>query len=353
MTAKRLTGTIGKLLDRTVARVAAYYVLLFAGTALVVRLVPGAGDLLRANLRGASSEQLDVGLGPSLGLDAGSPVFIATEGQTASALLAMASACLLMLPVAWIYILTRQKKGFRQSVVQTLIILPIVVAGVVILVKNSLALAFSLAGIVAAVSFRNTLRDTKDAVHIFLATGVGLAAGVQALGVAAALSIAFNAVILVLWWTDFGHAPAHLEGPRAELRLRRALADANRTNAFVSRLDREILRSLAPEQLEALADRASRRRQRVAAELGEARKVNGQRHLRLEVASEVGPARHAAEGVLQSLAKTWEYVGATSRPEGGHVLEYNVRLRKKMPGERLLEVLRSDAAPFVARAELK
>ncbi len=82
-----------------------------------------------------------------------------------------------MLPVSWVYILTRQKKGFRQSVVQTLIILPIVVAGVVLLVKNSIALAFSLGGIVAAVSFRNTLRDTKDAVYIFLAIGVGLAAG--------------------------------------------------------------------------------------------------------------------------------------------------------------------------------
>ena len=76
----------------------------------------------------------------------------------------MTGAFLLMLPVAWVYILTRQKKGYRQSVVQTLIILPIVVAGVVLLVKNSVALAFSLGGIVAAVSFRNTLRDTKDAV---------------------------------------------------------------------------------------------------------------------------------------------------------------------------------------------
>jgi hypothetical protein len=60
--------------------------------------------------------------------------------------------------------------------VQLLIILPLVVAGIVVLVKDSLALAFSLAGIVAAVRFRNTLDDSKDAVYVFLATGVGLAA---------------------------------------------------------------------------------------------------------------------------------------------------------------------------------
>ena len=164
-----------------------------------------------------------------------------------------------MLPVSWVYILTRQKKGFRQSVVQTLIILPIVVAGVVLLVKNSVALAFSLGGIVAAVSFRNTLRDTKDAVYIFLAIGVGLAAGVQVMSAAAVMSFLFNVVVLVFWYTDFGRAPSHLEGPRAARRLERSLALANRTGAFVAQLDREILKSMSPEQLQALASRARRR----------------------------------------------------------------------------------------------
>ena len=124
-----------------------------------------------------------------------------------------------MLPVTWIYVMTRRRKGFRQSVVQTLVILPIVVAGVVFMVKNSLALAFSLGGIVAAVSFRNTLRDTKDAVYIFLATGVGLAAGIQSVSFAAALSITYNVVILLLWWTDFGRRPADLQRPMAQRRL--------------------------------------------------------------------------------------------------------------------------------------
>ncbi len=127
------------------------------------------------------------------------------------------------------------------------------VAGVVLLVKNSVALAFSLGGIVAAVSFRNTLRDTKDAVCIFLATAVGLAAGVQVMSAAAVMSFLFNIVILIFWYTDFGRAPAHLGGPGAARRLERSRALANRTGAFVSMLDREILRSMTPEQLEAIA----------------------------------------------------------------------------------------------------
>ena len=92
---------------------------------------------------------------------------------------AMLAAVLLSLPVAWVYLLTRAKRGYQQSVVQLLIVLPTVVAGIVLLVKYSLALAFSLAGIVAAVRFRNTLDDSKDAVYVFLATAIGLAAAVN------------------------------------------------------------------------------------------------------------------------------------------------------------------------------
>src|SRR5207253_1628659 len=83
----------------------------------------------------------------------------------------MLTALLLVLPVSWVYMLTKQRSGYDQSVVQTVIILPMTVAATVILVQNSLALAFTLAAIVAAVRFRNTLKDTKDAVYIFLAVG--------------------------------------------------------------------------------------------------------------------------------------------------------------------------------------
>src|SRR6185436_10101721 len=85
-------------------------------------------------------------------------------------------AIALMLPVSWVYMSTGKERRHNQGVAQTLIVLPIVVAGVVLVVQNSLALAFSLAGVVAAVRFRTTLSDTRDIVFIFLAIGVGFAA---------------------------------------------------------------------------------------------------------------------------------------------------------------------------------
>jgi Domain of unknown function (DUF4956) len=83
-------------------------------------------------------------------------------------------------------------------------VLALAVAGVVVIVRNSLALAFSLAGIVGAVRFRNSLPDTRDTLYIFLAIGVGLAAGVEALAAAAVFSIVFNYTVLAIWRTDYG-----------------------------------------------------------------------------------------------------------------------------------------------------
>ena len=335
--------------DDPVVRVAAYYVVLAAATAVVWQVFPSLHTIFSAERLDALSQQpgssgnfldaFDTGL---VGLPAPAVLALTTA-------LCMTGAFLLMLPVSWVYILTRQKKGYTQSVVQTLIILPIVVAGVVLLVKNSVALAFSLGGIVAAVSFRNTLRDTKDAVYIFLATGVGLAAGVQVMSAAAVMSFLFNAVILAFWYTDFGRAPSHLEGPRAARRLERSLALANRTNAFVAQIDREILRSMSPEQLSALADRARRRVDGAA--LGGKPKKPLNTVIRIR-APEPEAARRAVEEVLAAQVKEWRLAGLTREPGGGGALEYRARLRKSVTADTVASELRARLGPQLTGVEM-
>jgi hypothetical protein len=113
--------------------------------------------------------------------------------------LSMVGVIILMKPVAWVYMGARRRRGREQSFVMTLLLLPLAVAGIVIIVENSLALAFSLAGIVAGVRFRLTLDDTLDAIYIFLSIGVGLAAGIGALEIAVVLSMFFNFSVVLLW----------------------------------------------------------------------------------------------------------------------------------------------------------
>ena len=265
---------------------------------------------------------------------------------------AMASAGLLALPVAWLYTITRQKRGYSQSVVHSLVLLPVVVAGVVVLVKFSLALAFSLAGIVAAVRFRNTLEDSKDAVYIFVVTGIGLASGVE-LTAAAALSIMFNFTVLLLFRTDFGRTPGRLEGEMAEERMQRALEMANRTSSFVARLDAEILDALAPEQLEAVADRAWQRRQAsgTSERAGGGGGVRPDSTLRVKTGGS-HTAREIVERRLSQQAKRWNFV--RHEPDGaGETLVYALRLKKSVPADMFVEGLRREGANYLLDVELK
>ncbi len=319
---------VDQLGEKPLVRVVAYYVALAAAVVLLSRIWPGLLQLVNAQNYGAAGKAMGINAGPQAVTDRG---FTAVEDVAAVCLATIA----LMLPVAWICALTRSKQGYRQSLVQTLMVLPVVVAGVISIVRNSVALAFGLAGIVAAVSFRNRLEDAKDAVYIFLAIAVGVACGVQAVDIALALSIIFNALVLMLWWTDFGRVPGAVQGGPVEQRLKRALAMANRTQQFVSMVDQEILRSLGPDQLAQVANRVAARQSPLVTLVTEPT-PRPTRPVTI-VISEPG-AREAVEEALELNAKRWTFKSATGGQR--HTLRYDVRLRKKVPESVFVERMR-------------
>src|SRR5215203_4276543 len=158
MVLKRLIDLITLGSDRPLRRLAAYYAFLGLLVALAVYFVPGVGSIL-------TGEPLDqLAKTPSLlqdGLPDGQGLaeplsFTARAGFAGRVAFTLLSTLVLMLPVTWVYMSAKSSQGHNQSVVQVLIVLPMIVAGIVLIVSNSLALAFSLAGIVAAVRFRTT-----------------------------------------------------------------------------------------------------------------------------------------------------------------------------------------------------
>src|SRR3954453_3998321 len=117
---------------------------------------------------------------------------------------AIVGALMTALPVSWVYMGIRNDEEYDQSLINTIIVLPMVVTGIVIIVQNSLALAFSLTGIAGAVRFRNSLKSSGDALFILLAVGIGLAGGIGAIELAAGISIALNYCFAALWITEYG-----------------------------------------------------------------------------------------------------------------------------------------------------
>ena len=133
-------------------------------------------------------------------------------------LIATVGTVLATVPVSWAYFITTRSRRITQSFLQTIIILPVVVTGISMIVQDSLALAFSLAGVVAAVRFRFTLTQPSDAMYIFVAIAIGLGSGIGALGVATVISFAFVLATLIIWKLEYGKT---LSGPFLTMITRR------------------------------------------------------------------------------------------------------------------------------------
>jgi hypothetical protein len=209
-----------------------YYAGLVAAAALLISYVPGFQDALVSPINGTPiSQAADI-------LTGGKPVaavgttqpFGGIVGRGLLALTAMAWALAVVIPVAWTLMRTRRLR-YDPSLVHTLLLLPIVVAGVVLVVKNSLALAFALAAIVAGVRFRQKLDEPEEAVYVLLALGIGLAAGVQALDIALVMSMMFTVVVMTFWRFDIGDIYAKGKGAQLTIGDWRLLGNSTRSTA--------------------------------------------------------------------------------------------------------------------------
>ena len=179
-------------------QITSYYACLVIIGGLVMHFFPGLAQYSPIG----GTENLSTGMSEFVSGKA-KPIMVDSVHQMISLAVSLFGLLLLMEPVAWIYMGARRRKGREQSFVLTVLLLPVVVAGIVIIVQISLALAFSLAGIVAAVRFRLTLDDSLDAIFIFLSIGAGLAAGISALEIAAVVTVFFNYVMLIFWELDY------------------------------------------------------------------------------------------------------------------------------------------------------
>ena len=219
----RLTDLLSdhrKILRNTLLKISGYYALLAALVAIAVTVYPGmveelplggVGDIAGYNT--SNLLELEEAL---LSADGDELEELATETTRArmeqgpawldealALFYAMTSTLLLMLPVSWVYKAIHANSVYDHSIDTTALVLPAVVAGIVTVVQHSLALAFSLAGIVAGVRFRRALSDTFDTLFILSSIGVGIAAGIKSIEVAVVLTVFFNyAAVLVCAFGD-------------------------------------------------------------------------------------------------------------------------------------------------------
>jgi hypothetical protein len=342
-------------------RIALYYVALFAAAYVLARNFPVFHEVVFGGFERLSRAQpVGTSLNDSLVPDAlnSTPMATLGQGENAGRVFAMLAAIsllgalALMIPVAWVYLLTKQRRGYDESVVQAMLILPIAVAGIVFIVQFNLALAFSLAGAAAAVRFRSTLKDTKDAVYVFLAIGVGLASGAWALGVAAILSVIFNGVILYLWWSNFGNIYADQRSRTGAMSLGDVLAGPGSAATALSVGDSQLLEAMTQEEIRDVATRVARMDRYLKAE-AKVRKRDRLNCLLIIHAEQLVGAQALVDEILAQKARRWELAEILPGAGTTSALEYLVRLKKGESPSRLLELLQSAPGRQVLAAEYR
>jgi hypothetical protein len=333
-----------------IGRVVLYYIGLGVVAALVLRYVPAAREAFlsgRLQELGSADPFRFPDAGP-LGAAGQTPPWHSTVLGTIS----MVGALAVMIPVTWVYMITRRQRGYHESVVHTLLILPVAVTGIVIIVQNSVALAFSLAGIVAAVRFRTTLEDTKDAVYVFMAIGVGLASGVQALGLALSMSAFFNVLILVLWYTKFGNIYADQNTRTGPLGMGDVLAGPASAATALMVGDPAILDAAAPDDLADMLHRAARMERHIAEERAKKKEQRANALILVHAAS-AERAQTFVDGVLDELASRYKMAEVVEGPESGIILEYLARLDGPGVQGAVVDRLRNAGKDVVTAAELR
>ena len=337
---------------RTLMRILAYYVLLVGGMVALYWQYPDAvGTFLWRAPPGEAAftgEITNTFAGVPLEEDRGvaGPLGLAFDG------LSLLGALAVMIPVAWTYIVIKRRGGYDQSVVHTLIILPVAVTGIVIVVKTSVALAFSLAGIVAAVRFRTTLDDTKDAVYVFLAIGVGLAAGSQRLGTALLASIVFNSVNLVLWKMRFGNIYVDQLHRTASLGLGEVLAGPESAKTALAIGDQALLTAMPQSDLREMVGRVAR----LERALDEETDVQTEKKLYsilLVYTKLAGEAQSVVEGPLKDMAVRWRLAEILPGNDDVSILQYLVRLKPSVTPGEFLDTIRKVGGDHVQAAELR
>lgn len=198
--------------------VVVYFGLLIAATFLAIFMFPGLEDYLPL----AGQDARDV----IVTGDRDSDIIVESALRDARSVSVYAVAItlfgylvfsiLIMIPVTWVYVATHEISGLKRNFVISLLAFPILSTSMVLLIQDSLALAFGLAALVGALRFRISLKDTLDGIYVLAAIAVGLATGVGFVGVGVVTTLVFCLVMIALWKAPPAFAPATKESVGSE-----------------------------------------------------------------------------------------------------------------------------------------
>ncbi len=160
----------------------------------------------------------------------------------ATAMLSLLAALALGQAIGATYMWTFRGLSYTRSFVFAMVTGSVVVCGLMMAIGNSLAAGIGIAGGLALIRFRTSLRDPRDLIFILAALAAGIGCGLKAWGPAILGTMVFIASAVIFTFTDFG-ARERADGllrlqlpptPDAERALADLLARHTRSFALVT-----------------------------------------------------------------------------------------------------------------------
>ncbi|MDR0854107.1 MAG: DUF4956 domain-containing protein [Clostridiales Family XIII bacterium] len=123
-----------------------------------------------------------------------------------SLIIAMGAGLILGLVISLVYMKTHESKSPSLGFALTLVILPGVITIIILLIGNSVARAFSLAGAFQIIRFRSAPGNPRDIAYVLFTMAVGLCCGMGFLLYAVIATVILCGVMIVLDLAKFGRA---------------------------------------------------------------------------------------------------------------------------------------------------
>lgn len=106
--------------------------------------------------------------------------------------------------ISQVYKITHKGISYSQSFTQTLVIVEITVAVIMLVVGSNIARAFSLVGALSIVRFRTAVKDSRDIAFIFFAMVAGMAFGTKFYLLGLVFTAALSVIIYIMYVLNYG-----------------------------------------------------------------------------------------------------------------------------------------------------
>lgn len=110
----------------------------------------------------------------------------------------LSTALICGLLISWFYRKSYHGPGYLHAFLNSMVILSMITAVVIMVIGNNLARAFGLVGAMSIIRFRTAVKETQDIIFIFFSLAIGMAAGVGLHAIAYSGTVAIGTIAYLL-----------------------------------------------------------------------------------------------------------------------------------------------------------